>query len=78
MDSVVQRGGQVNPSGQVRDANAPDLIWGAEAIGREINRSARQTFYLLEQGLIPGRKIGNQWTSTRRQLRQHVAGEAQG
>ena len=33
MDSVVQRGGQVNPSGQVRDANAPDLIWGAEAIG---------------------------------------------
>jgi len=58
--------------------DASDLIWGAEAIGREINRSARQTFYLLEQGLIPGRKIGNQWTSTRRQLRQHVAGEAQG
>ena len=32
-----------------------DLVWGAEAIGREIDRSPRQTFYLLATGAIPAK-----------------------
>jgi hypothetical protein len=40
---------------------ATEVIWGAEEIGRVINRTPRQTFWLLEQGLVPGaRKWGRQ------------------
>jgi len=37
---------QVNP--------ASNLIWGAEAIGREINRSAAQVRYLHSSGFFQG------------------------
>jgi hypothetical protein len=72
-------------------------LWGAEAIGREagilrddgtVNRS--RTFYLLERGELPGKKVGGRWVSslrqlqrcllngeeTAKQLRQQVADEA--
>jgi hypothetical protein len=43
-----------------------DIVWGARAIGEAINRSQRQTHYLLEQGLIrSARKVGSTWTATR-------------
>ena len=42
-------------------AEGLDLIWGAKAIGEEIDRSPRQTFYLLENGTLPARKVGNLW-----------------
>jgi hypothetical protein len=32
----------------------PDAIWGAEAIGREINRSAAQVYYLHRTGALDG------------------------
>jgi hypothetical protein len=58
-------------------------LWGAEAIGREANLvdddgevHIRKTFYLLEKGLLPGTKIGRQWTSTPRRIRHALAGEA--
>jgi hypothetical protein len=45
------------------------LIWGAANIGRELNRNARQTFHLLESGVVPGaEKVGNQWVVRRRNL----------
>ncbi len=53
-----------------------DVVWGAAEIGREINRSQRQTFYLLERGLIPARKVGDIWQSTRAELRAAMRGEA--
>jgi hypothetical protein len=42
------------------------IVWGAREIGREINRTERQTHYLLEQGVIKAaRKVstkrGSQW-----------------
>jgi hypothetical protein len=55
------------------DLDAP--VWGAKCIAQEIGRNPRVTFYLLEQGLIPAKKIGVQWVSTRRQLRAALAGE---
>ena len=41
-------------------------IWGAVNIGKLIGRNKRQSFYLLEQGLIPAKKVGNLWVTTRR------------
>lgn len=33
--------------------------WGAAAIGKRINRTARQVYHLYEQGALPGaRKVG--------------------
>jgi hypothetical protein len=46
-----------------------ELVWGAAEIGKVINRSPRQTFHLLESGLIPGaRKLGGQWVASKRVL----------
>jgi hypothetical protein len=58
-------------------------LWGAEAIGRQANVvneagnvDLRKVFYLLENGLLPGTKIGKRWTSTKRRIRRAFAGEA--
>jgi len=48
-----------------------DVLYGAEEIAAFINRDVRQTFYMLETGLLPAKKIGKQWTTTRTLLRQH-------
>ena len=50
-----------------------DLVWGVSGIAKEINRSPRQTFHLLENGRIPARKIGARWCATRSALRQFFA-----
>jgi hypothetical protein len=49
-------------------------IWGAPAIAAIVNRSTSQAYYLLEKGLLPGRKIGKLWTSTPRELLTAVTG----
>jgi hypothetical protein len=59
---------------QTETENA-DLVWGAEAIGQEINRNRRQTFYLLESGAIPAQKVGKIWVASRIKLRTHLVGE---
>jgi hypothetical protein len=58
------------------DRLATDLIWGAKAIADEIGVSTRKTFYLLETGAIPARKINGLWVSSRSQLRTRFLGEA--
>jgi len=49
-------------------------IWGAPSIAKVINRSPSETYYLLERGLVPARKIGKAWTSTPRELLAAVTG----
>lgn len=49
-------------------------LWGAKAIGDELGLPERKTFYLLEKGLLPARKIGRIWVSTRKELRARVEG----
>jgi hypothetical protein len=65
-----------NPS--LGDPTDPDdqFVWGAEAIGKIINRNKQQTFRMLEQGLLPAKKVNRLWVSTRRQLRQVITGPA--
>jgi hypothetical protein len=43
-------------------------IWGAEAIGNVIGKNRRQTFWLLQNGLLPARKVGSLWVSERQAL----------
>ena len=56
-------------------ADELQVLWGAKAIGEAIGAPPRRAFYLLEKSLIPGRKVGSTWTSTRGQLRAYFAGE---
>jgi hypothetical protein len=53
-----------------------DTLWGAERIGREagiVNENGevdlRKTFYQLEAGNLPGRKVGRLWISSVTALR---------
>jgi hypothetical protein len=55
----------------------PDLLWGAAAIGRAIGRSPRQAFNLLENKVLPGRKVGNRWVASRRKLLNALVGEVE-
>jgi hypothetical protein len=48
-----------------------DVIWGVEAIARTIGRTQHQTYWQLEQGHLPARKIGRIWAASKRALRSH-------
>jgi hypothetical protein len=54
-----------------------DILWGAEAIGREVNIvdengdvDLRRVYHKLNQQHLPAKKVGRVWISSRRQLRQ--------
>ena len=50
------------------------LIWGVPAIAEVIDRTPRQTWHLLNSGLLPAKKVGAKWVATRGGLRQSFAG----
>ena len=58
-----------------QNADSLDLIWGAAAIGREINANPRRTFYYLQNGLIPAKKVGELWVASRKVLHRRFLGE---
>jgi hypothetical protein len=60
----------------IPDSDADRPLWGARAIAMEINRPTRAIFHMLENGLLPAKKIGGIWVSTPRKLRQHLGIEA--
>jgi hypothetical protein len=46
------------------------IVWGAEAIGRVINQTPRQTHYMLSRGLIKAAKqCGGRWYADKAGLR---------
>ena len=57
-----------NNSSSTFDPKLDTPIWGAKNIGAIINRTERQTFYLLEQGRLDADKVGALWRSTIRRL----------
>jgi hypothetical protein len=61
--------------GNQQNSDNLDLIWGADAISREINANKRRTFYYLQNGLIPAKKIGESWVASGKALRRHFLGE---
>jgi hypothetical protein len=51
------------------EATDSDLLWGCEAIGRAINRSARQVRHLLSIGALGSvQKCGGHWVASRAAL----------
>ena len=52
-----------------------DLLWGVREIGKAIHRTNRQTYHLLERGLLPGRKVGASWVASRRKLFAALMGD---
>lgn len=50
------------------DNNDAELIWGASAIAKVIGRTDRQTFHLLEKGILPAKKVGDRWVASRKKL----------
>jgi hypothetical protein len=65
-----------NPSTESVGDDLDKPLWGAAAIGAEIDKTTSQTFHLLEAGHLPATKVGRQWVSTKRRLRQCFAGTA--
>lgn len=51
---------------------ADDLLDGAEEISRFTGWSKRRVFYLLEQGQLPGFKVGSKWCARRSTLTDHI------
>ena len=63
------------PSNKPKKPQALQALWGAKDIGAVINKSRRETYYLLEAGRLPAQRIGRQWVSTRGQLKAWLRGE---
>lgn len=58
------------------EAEALDLLWGAEEIAEFIKRSRMATYHLLKNGRLPARKVGENWCASREALRKFLVGEA--
>ncbi|WP_336741357.1 helix-turn-helix domain-containing protein [Aureimonas altamirensis] len=63
-------------TGTTKSVQEMDLVWGATDIARFIGRSTRSTFYLLENGELPGRKVGGRWVASRSEIERFFRGEA--
>lgn len=53
-----------------------NLIWGAAAIAKEIGRTPRVVFSMMEKGELPARKVGSRWVIERSKLVAFFKGEA--
>ena len=53
-----------------QEAKCVDLIWGAQAIAKEIDRTPRQVFHLLHSGTLPAKRVGGRWCIDRSALRK--------
>jgi hypothetical protein len=51
-----------------------EVLWGAKAIADFIGKDERTTFYLLQKNMLPARKVGSAWTTTRSRLLRHFEG----
>ena len=52
-----------------------DIVWGAQAIAAVIRANERRTFRLLENGMLPAKKVGGRWVASRRKLLEAIIGE---
>ncbi len=52
-----------------------DLLWGAREIAKEIDRTERQVFHLLQAGNLPAKRVGGRWCIDRAILRRFFQGE---
>jgi hypothetical protein len=51
-----------------------EKLWGAKAIGAPINRTPKQTYYLLSKGLIrSAKRVGEQWVVDKDDLQREFS-----
>jgi hypothetical protein len=51
-----------------------EKLWGAAAIGAAIDRKPKQTYYLLNKGLIrSARRVGEQWVVDKDDLQREFS-----
>jgi len=50
-----------------------DLMIGAKPIADWLGCPIRQTFYMLENGHLPGFKLGKKWAARKSTLKQRIA-----
>lgn len=55
---------------------ALDLIWGIDGISKAIGLSFPATAYMLKQGQLPAKKIGERWVIERGELAAFFKGKA--
>ncbi|QGA56890.1 helix-turn-helix domain-containing protein [Brucella sp. 2280] len=53
-----------------------ELIWGIGDIAKAIGQSFAATAYMLKQGQIPARKVGDRWVIERGELVAFFKGKA--
>lgn len=53
-----------------------ELIWGIGEIATAIGQSFSATAYMLQQGQIPARKVGERWVAERGELLAFFKGKA--
>ncbi|RUW61834.1 DNA-binding protein [Mesorhizobium sp. M7A.F.Ca.US.008.03.1.1] len=53
-----------------------DLVWGIDGIAKLIGRTERQTYYLLSNGKLPAKQVGNRWVAERGNLLRFFMGNA--
>lgn len=51
------------------------FLWGAGEIGDAIGVTKRRAFFLLENNLIPCRKVGGRWVANRNDLMAFLRNE---
>lgn len=59
------------PDNESLSSLADEVLYGTEAIAAELNLSRTQVYYRLETGVLPAKKIGGIWTTTRTALRRY-------
>jgi hypothetical protein len=59
-------------SDQIQPKNQSDVVWGAREIGREVGLDRGAAYHLLSRGLLPAKRLGRKWVSSRSLLRQAV------
>jgi hypothetical protein len=55
---------------QEATGNDADVAWGCREISKAINATERRTFYLLQNSLLPAKRVGGRWCASRRRLRE--------
>jgi hypothetical protein len=54
-------------------AHRLDLLWGVDAIAKELGLTRRQAYHQLESGRLPARKQSGKWCASRRGLQRFFA-----
>lgn len=67
-----------NTDQQESESDKLDLVWGAAGIARFIGRTSRQAYEALTKGELPARQVNGRWVASRRRLREHFEGPADG